>query len=215
MASDNQPGDETEAPATSLSPVEVEGAAFDLEAAALNKGNGFKLVGLTVACAAVIGVSVLMLGDLDSRHAFVQAGTLMNKMHKTGYERFWNCALIGMNHSQIETAEELEAQIDKRATHFGRSYSTLMRKCTSSLDSFERELDRMQAPKSIQPEVKSMRKAIGRTRQAVAGFIEHLDRVGDGYRSETGEPLLIEMAQGWENYRESHLLFRNAIREEL
>ena len=214
MASDdNQP--EEQQPSTSLSPVEVEGAPFNLEAAAFHKGNGAKLVGLTVACAAVIGLSVLALGDLDSRHAFVAAGTHMNKLHKTGYERFWNCALIGMNQSQVETAEELETQIDKRAHHFGRSYATLVRKCQSSLDSLERDLDTMQVPKSLQPQVKAMRDAVAATRHATLGLIEYVDRSGDSYQTSEGEPHLIKLAQAWEKYRETHLLFRNAIREEL
>lgn len=214
MTTDNTPPEEQQA-STSLSPVEVEGPTFDLEAAAFNKGNGAKLVGLTVACAALIGVSVLALGDLDSRHAFVEAGTVMNKLHKSGYERYWNCALIGMNQSLIESGEELEAQIDKRATHFGHSYGTLLRKCGSSLDSLERDLDTLPAPKSLREPIQEMRAAVSATRHASQDMIELVEREGANYRTENASPQLLKMARAWEKYRESHILFRNAIREQL
>lgn len=215
MESDTNKPAEEEQPVTSLSPVEVEPASFEFEAAGMRKGNGAKLVALTVACAAVIGVSVLALGDLDSREAFVEAGTRMNKLNKSGYERFWNCALIGMNQSQIESGEQVKVEIDKRARHFGRSYATLMRKCGTSLDALERDLDTMKTPKTLQQPVHAMRTAVEATRKATSGLIEHVESQGANYTTESGDPYVHKLAQAWEKYRESHLLFRNAIREEL
>jgi hypothetical protein len=208
MTTDDKPG-------SSLSPIEIEGAAFDIEAAAMHKGNGKKLVALTLSCAAVIGVSVLALGDLDNRQAFLDAGTRMNSLHEVGYERFWNCALIGMNQSQIKSADELESQIHKRAEHYGMSYATLMKKCGSSLDSLERDLDVMQAPKPIQPQLRGMKEAVTTTRRGLHDLINHMERYGSKYDDDDGERYTGKLAIGWQQYRVSHQAFREALREHL
>jgi hypothetical protein len=208
MTTDDKPG-------SSLSPIEIEGASFDMEAAAMHKGNGKKLVALTLSCAAVIGVSVLALGDLDNRQGFLDAGTRMNSLNEVGYERFWNCALIGMNQAQIKNAEELESQLHKRAEHYGMSYATLMKKCGSSLDSLERDLDIMQAPKPIQAQVHGMKDAVTTTRRGLQDLINHVERYGSKYGDEGGERYTGKLAIGWQQYRVSHQAFREAIREHL
>jgi hypothetical protein len=202
-------------PSSSLSPIEVEGVSFDMEAAAMHKGNGKKLIALTLGCAAVIGVSVLALGDLDNRQAFLDAGTRMNSLNEVGYERFWNCALIGMNQAQIKDAGELESQLHKRAQHYGRSYATLMKKCGSSLDSLERDLDTMQAPKPIKPQLRAMKDAVTSTRHGLQDLIGHVESRGSKYEGEGGERYTGKLAIGWQQYRVNHQAFRDALREHL
>ena len=221
MPSDTPPNEEQQEPvteqqpATSLSPIEIQDVGFDLEAAALTKTQGRRLVGLSLACATLVGLSVLVLGGIDNRHAFVTAGTHMNRLHKTGYERFYNCMLIGMDQSQIESGEELEIQIGRRIQAFGQSYATLIRKCVPNLDTLERDLDTMAAPTSIKPQIHAMHESVSRTRHAVQGLLEYLDRDGDHYQPDDAAPYLLKLAKSYENYRETHLMFRNAIREAL
>jgi len=202
-------------PSSSLSPIEIEGAAFDTEAAAMHKGNGKKLIALTLSCAAVIGVSVLALGDLDNRQAFLDAGTRMNALNEVGYERFWNCALIGMNQAQIKNADELEAQLHKRAQHYGMSYATLMKKCGSSLDSMERDLDVIKAPKPIQPQLRGMKEAVAATRHGLQGLIADMESHGATYDGTGGERYTAKLAVAWQQYHVSHQAFREALREHL
>jgi hypothetical protein len=202
-------------PGSSLSPIEVEGVSFDLEAASLHKGNGKKLIGLTLGCAAIIAVSVLALGDLDNRHAFVEAGTRMNGMHEMGYERFWNCALIGMNQAQIQSADELESHLHKRAQHYGRGYATLIKKCGTSLDALERDLDIMDVPKQIDPQRQAMQAAVGTTRQGLKELVDYVQTHGSKYDAEAGERYTSKLALSWQQYRVSHENFRQTLREHL
>jgi hypothetical protein len=208
MTTDDKPG-------TSLSPIEVEGVSFDMEAAAMHKGNGKKLVALTLGCAAVIGVSVLALGDLDNRQAFLDTGTRMNTLNEVGYERFWNCALIGMNQAQVKNADELEAQLHKRAQHYGKSYATLMKKCGSSLDSLERDLDVMQPPKPIRSQVRGMKDAVAATRHGLQDLIGYVEANGANYDDAGGERYTGKLALAWQQYRVNHQAFRDALREHL
>lgn len=200
---------------SSLSPTEVEAPSFDLEAAALHKGNGMKLVGLTVGCAVVIGVSVIALGDLDNSHAFVDAGTRMNTLHEVGYERFWNCALIGMNQVQVANADELETQLHRRAYHYGTNYAGLMKKCGQSLDSLERDLDLMQVPEPLKPQVRAMKEAVAATRHSLKDLVDYVGLHGGRYDSESGERYTSKLALAWQQYRTNHATFRQTLREHL
>jgi hypothetical protein len=202
-------------PGPSLSPVEVEAPSLALEAAALHKGNGMKLVGLTVGCALVIGVSVIALGDLDNRHTFVEAGTRMNALHEVGYERFWNCALIGMNQVQIQNADELETQLHRRAYHYGTNYAGLLRKCGQSLDSLERDLDLMRAPEPLKPQLAAMKEAVAATRHGLRELIDYVDVRGGHYDSELGQRYTSRLAIAWQQYRTNHAAFRETLREHL
>src|SRR5262245_28482516 len=99
----------------SLSPIETESELREAETLNLNKGNGLRLAGFAAGAAALVAVVVAVLGNLDNRQSYVDAGARVAALHES-FENFWNCALVGMNQSQIKSVDDLQFQIDKRAS---------------------------------------------------------------------------------------------------
>ena len=206
----NEPSESTK---HSLSPIETEGDLRDIEGLNLNKGNGLRLTGFAAGAAALIAVIVAVLGNLDNRQAYVDAGARVAALHESGFEGFWNCTLVGMNQAQLKSAEDLEFQIDKRASHFGHAYAAQITRCSPNLDELERDLSTVTVPESLRPKVAAMAKAAGAQRHAlqdlVALFEEHKQET---YSSDTMRPAIAKLALAWQQYREGRDAFTEALR---
>jgi hypothetical protein len=208
-------GPEIEGGKSSLTPIEMEGSAFDAEAAVMNKGRGLKLVGFIAGAAALVAVGIAVLGNLDNRQSYVDAGGRVAALHENGFEGFWNCVLVNMNQSQLKSAEDLEFQIDKRASHFGHAYAAQLRKCGTSLDSLERDLGTLSVPESLRPQTQALEQAAGALRHAVQDLIAGLDEHRTEYSADAAKPSITKVAQGWQRYKQSHTAFTDALREHL
>lgn len=206
---------ETDAGKHSLTPIETESATLFAEAERLNKGKGRVLVAVTVGAAAVIAVLIAVLGNLDNRQAYVDAGQHVATLHETGFEGFWNCVLVNMNQAQIKSADDLEFQLDKRAEHFGHAFAGQLRKCSPSLDSLERDYATLSVPEVLRAPLHELERSSGAMRHALQDLLATLDEHKEQYSSEVAKPLLMKLAESWQQYQRAHTTFTSALREHL
>lgn len=199
----------------SLTPIETEGAALEGEAARMNKGNGLRLVGITAGAAALIAVVIGVLGNLDNRQAYIDAGSRVAGLHEGGFEGFWNCVLVNMNQAQLKSPDDLEFQLEKRAEHFGHAYAAQLKKCGASLDSLERDLATLSVPESLRTQTKGMEQAAGAMRHSMQDLIASLDEHPKQFDAAAARPAIARIAQTWQKYRQSHTAFTDALRGHL
>jgi hypothetical protein len=204
-----------DAESNSLIPVEAAAAEFDRDSDAMKKGQRLKLIGIAVAGVAVLAVGIFALGHLENRQAFVDAGTHVARLHDTQYERFWNCALVNMNQSQIKSADDLEFQLDKRAAHFGKPYATTLDKCAEDLASMERELATLSTPDALHEKSAALEKATADVRHALQGVTGYLRQSGTPYDASAAKPYLTKLAQSWSTYAQVHTAFTDELRDHL
>jgi hypothetical protein len=200
---------------SSLTPVETENAGVYTEAGAMNKGNGLKLAAVGAGAVALIAVGVAVLGNLDSRQAYVDAGSRVAALHESGFEGFWNCVLVNMNQAQIKSPDDLEFQIDKRAEHFGHAYAGQFQKCAKGLDSLERDLTTLSVPESLRASTHALEQSAGALRHAMQDFVAVLDEHPAQYSSEAAKPSIAKLASAWQQYKQSHTAFTDALRGHL
>lgn len=198
----------------SLVPVETD-ASLNEAVDSMDKGSGLKLVGFAVGLAAVIAVAVAVLGNLDNRQAFVDAGARVAALKEDRFEAFLNCALVNMNQSQIKSADDLEFQLDKRAQHFGKPYAATLQKCAANLDTLERELATLAVPDPLKQQTKAMEKAAGEMRHALQNFVATSASGGPQYDAAASKPALSTLAKSWQRFAQSHTAFTDALRKHL
>lgn len=200
---------------SSLAPIETQSTASDGDTVGMNKGNGLRLVAFAGGAAALIAVVVAVLGNLDNRQSYIDAGSRVAALHESGFEGFWNCALVNMNQSQIKSSEDLEFQLDKRAQHFGHAYAAQIKKCASSLDTLERDLATLSIPESLRPQTHAMEQAAGAMRHAMQDLVANLDEHKDQYSSDAARPWIAKLALSSQQYKQSHTTFTDALRGHL
>jgi hypothetical protein len=181
----------------------------------MNKGNGLRLVGFTAGAAALIAVVVGVLGNLDNRQSYIDAGSRVAALHEGGFEGFWNCALVNMNQAQIKSSEDLEFQLDKRAQHFGHAYAAQLKKCGANLDSLERDLGTVSVPESLRPQTHAMEQTAGALRHAMQDLVANLDEHKEQYSSDAARPWIAKLASSSQKYKQSHTVFTDALRGHL
>jgi hypothetical protein len=199
---------------TSLRPVETDATLFQ-EADSMQKGSGLKLIGLAVGALAVIGVGVAVIGNLDNRQGFVDAGARVAALNETGFEAFWNCALVNMNQAQLKSSEDLEFQLEKRAEHFGHAYVGTLKKCGASLDTLERDLTTLNIPSPLRPQLQAMEKAAGDMRHALQDYAATASAPGAPYDPSASKPALGKLAQGWQAFKQSNSAFTEALHKHI
>jgi hypothetical protein len=187
----------------------------DGDAANMNKGNGLRLVGFTAGAAALVALLVAVLGNLDNRQAYVDAGSHIASLHEDGFEGFWNCALVNMNQAQLKSAEDLEFQLEKRAEHFGHAYIAQIKKCGTGLDTLERDLATVSVPSALRPQTQAMEHDAGALRHAMQDFTATLDEHKTQYDADATRPAIKRVAAAWDKYRNSHKVFTDSLRGHL
>ncbi|MFI5306857.1 MAG: hypothetical protein ACHQ53_05885 [Polyangiales bacterium] len=199
---------------TSLRPVETDASLFK-EADSLQKGSGLKLIGFVVGALAVIGLGIAVVGNLDSRQGFVDAGARVAALNETGFEAFWNCALVNMNQTQLKSSEDLEFQLEKRAQHFGHPYVATLTRCGASLDTLERDLTTLSVPAPLQPQLQALAKAAGDLRHALQDYAATASPAGAPYDPNAGKPALTKLSQTWQAFKQSNSAFTEALRKHI
>jgi hypothetical protein len=205
---------ESDPNSNSLQPQETDRVLAG-EVDALSKGSGLRLVWLGLGVAAVVAVAVAVLGNLDNRQAFVDAGAKVAALNEGHFEAFWNCALINMNQAQIKSADDLQFQLQRRAEHFGRPYAGTLQTCGASLDSLERELSTLSVPEPLRSATHAMEKATADQRHALQDFVATVSAGGPQYQPGAAKPALAKLAQGWQAFGKAHTAFTDALRERL
>jgi hypothetical protein len=206
---------ENETESNSLVPVETAAAELDRDSQAMKKGQGLKLIGIALGALAVLAVGIFALGNLEDRQAFIDAGTHVARLHDTQYERFWNCALVNMNQSQIKSADDLEFQLDKRAAHFGKAYATTLDKCADDLAAMERELATLSAPDAMHETTEALEKATADVRHSLQGLTGYLRASATPYDADAAKPYLEKLAHSWSAYGAVHSAFTDELRGHL
>jgi hypothetical protein len=199
----------------SLMPIELQGTAFSDEAAAMNRGKGITLAGFVSAAVAGSALFLVALGNLDHRQAYLDAGSQLETVRADGFQKFWNCALIDTNQSLLRSADDVEAELNRRIEHFGAAYGAHLKRCASNLGALEHEVGTLAVPVALANQTRAIELALATTRATLNDVVSYLAHEGDDYDPAAAKLYVGKLALSWDELRRSHGAFRAALRKQL
>ncbi len=200
----------------SLAPVTIPEASVDEEAAAMNKGKSRTIIAaVVVAAICFIGAGVF-LQNADEKSAFREAGQTLNGIKKRQFNRFWGCALEGVNLSDVRSNADLVAKIEIRSSAGRTRYGRMVRnRCVDILGEIASALDVLQVPSELKPQVEGMKKA---TTQLRDGWREYLTYITDpelNYDETRARRYLDKIALGWYGFSKDHAKLNKELKSHL
>ena len=198
----------------SLAPVAVKGADIEVEAAAMNRGRSRTIAFFATALIVVgVGTGWLMSG-LDETRTLAAAGQTLSEIDRTGFDRFWGCALKGVDVRSLDTEADLIYQVQIRSTNGGIRYARQVnQRCLETLDEVETLLNSVNAPPDLEPRVQNMIKSVTALRGAWKRYIGFMTRSSGEYDLEAARPHLTSIGQGWSGFKSEYQKAKQSLRE--
>lgn len=200
----------------SLAPIALEGSGIDEEAAAMNKGKG-KMILAVVAVLALGGVaSVWLMSGVDETRAYGDAGAALKQIEKTGFDRFWGCALEGVDLRNLESRADLVYQVQTRSAQGGIRYARKVNiQCLEALDETRSSIELLSVPAELEPQARTMKEALAGLHGAWQKYIEYITSSSSKFDEAEARPHLNRIAEGWYQFRQGHKEATRLIRERI
>jgi len=200
----------------SLAPVAVPEASVDEEAAAMNKGKGRTIISLVVVVTISIVGAGMFLQSADKKSAFREAGQTINGLKKRQFNRFWGCALEGVNLSDIRSNADLVAKIEIRSTADRTRYGRLIRnRCIDILDGVTAELNGLHVPDELKPRIEGLKKATSQLRDGWREYVTYITDPDLSYDETKARRYLNKIALGWYGFSKDHAKLNKTLQTRL
>jgi hypothetical protein len=204
----------------SLTPVTVQDVSIDIsldkEAAAMNKGKGRMIISSIVVLAVIFVGAGMFLKRADEDAAYRDAGQTINALKKRQFDRFWGCALEGVDLRDINSNADLTAKIESRRSAGALRYGKLVKdRCLEILDEIATNLDVIQVPRDLKTQISGMKKAMNQLRD---GWREYLSVIMDQdhpYDEVKAHPYLEKIALGWYGFAKEHSGLNKVLEKKL
>jgi len=174
--------------------------------AAMQGGKGGMQAGIAVAVVAVIGLVALVLGAEDESRVYGDLGKKINGIKMAKFDKFWGCALQGVNLKDIKSNGDVATQVGGRASERGASYAVHVReKCLPMLEDVKPELDVLivEDP-DLAADVAGMGTATGDLRSGWSGFIAYLDDPELEYDEARAKDHIKKISRAWYDFKQAH-----------
>jgi hypothetical protein len=189
----------------SLAPVTIPEVSVDEEAAAMNKGKRKTIIALVVVVAISFVGAGMFLQNADKKSAFREAGQTLNSLKKRQFNRFWGCALEGVNLSDIRSNADLVAKIELRSSVGRTRYGRMVReRCVDILEEVATALDVLQVPSELKPEVEGLKKATSQLRDGWREYLSYITDPDLSYDETKARRYLDKIALGWYGFSKDH-----------
>ena len=200
----------------SLTPIAIEKEGIDLDVAAMNKGNKGRIVMFVAVFLLAAGGSAALLSRMDEKGNYSEAGKAVNSIKKTEFDRFWGCALTGVDLREIKSNADLMARIQERSRANSILYARQMRdRCLDILLSAESRLEPSLFPSDLQGLVKDMKVATIKMREAWNQYITYLTNPSTEFDEAKATAFEQNIASGWYAFLKGHADVNGILRKKL
>jgi hypothetical protein len=200
----------------SLTPVAVETGNIDQELAAMNGSNRGRLMAFLAVLLVAVGASGIWLSGIDRVGNYREAGKALNGLKRSEFDKFWNCALQGVDLREIKSNTDLVGRIQERSRANPVTYARQIRdRCLETLVGIEAKLDAGLFPTDLGEPVIGMKNALVSMRTAWNEYVAYLTNSSsefDEYRAKLYEN---RIAEGWYGFSKVHGEINRLLRTKL
>ena len=193
------------------------GPSLEDEERAMKGGRWRMIVGMIVAVAASVALLAWFLAGDDSEQ-YRTFGRNVNGADGEHFNQFWGCALQNVDLRNLNKAEDLVAQIHRRAQQGTKRYTAAIdQRCMPKLVELKPRLEALIPPQDMQDELRGLATAAGDMRDAWAAYIAFVGGRQEPYDPEgvDEQAHVTKIAKGWHEYRRSRKAINDALREKI
>jgi hypothetical protein len=200
----------------SLTPIALEAESIDQTVESMNRSGRWKLIAALAVLAVVVGGSGIWLRGIDQTGNYREAGKAVNSIKKTEFDRFWGCALPGVDLREMKSNADLLARIRDRSRASGVAYARQIRdRCLDILASAETRLDPNAFPADIGGFVIDMKGSVTKMREAWKEYVAYLTNPSTEFDEARASSFEGRIASGWYGFRKGHSELNSFLRSKL
>lgn len=198
----------------SLAPIQLEGPSVQEEAAQLKRGRGLRLALNLTALVAVATAGGQWLNGLDTRNAYANAASQLDRSETTQAEGFMRCVLPDLQPSQLTSTVTLYGTIENLTEHLGKAYGDQVAACAPLLEDFERSVHNVRAPADMTRHLQEVSLAASAVKQSWQSYQGYLQTPNQPYDYVKAAPLIDRITVAWKAYHDSNTRARQALSED-
>jgi hypothetical protein len=200
----------------SLTPIAVKTGAIDQELAAMNRGNRGKLIAVLAVLVLAGGASGFWLKSIDRVGSYREAGKTLNGLKLSEFDKFWNCALQGVDLREVNSNAALVGRIQEKSRTNGVMYARQIRdRCLETLVGIEAKLDAGLFPTDLGEPVVGMKNALVSMRTAWNEYVAYLTNTDSEFDENRANLYENRIAEGWYGFGKAHGEINRRIRAKL
>ncbi len=197
----------------SLAPVRLDRVSVEDEAVLMQRGRAGKMMAVAMAAILLGAGANYWMKRIDAREAYVGASASVHRLRVDKLEPFLRCALPDIDRAQVNSKDRLISAIESYGDRMGKDYGRVLARCTPMLSALPAQLAAVQAPASLQPEVRGLSTAARDLTQAVDNYRSYLSNSGSQYDYVQALPMMEKIAVAWERYEAHQASFDSAVHE--
>lgn len=186
-------------PTDSLAPIVLDRLTIEEETALMNGGKSKQLGAILVLTSICIVGAWTMMGELDTRRAFADAGQATEQASQQYFDGYWHCALPDTHASQIGNEDKLHSQLEIMGERLGKRYGTLLASCQGRLGALTLAIEGISAPGSMLGPLQDLSERVRALDEANTDLVNHLQRT-DRYDYVHAAPHFQALAEAWSDY---------------
>lgn len=184
--------------------------------AALQGGKTGMQIGIAAAVVVTIGVVALLLGGEDDVRVYREMGKKINGIKLSKFDKFWGCALQGVNLKDIKNNADISHEVGGRASERGASYAVYVRdECLGLLKDVKPDLDVLTPPAELAADVTAMGAATADLRSGWSGFIAYLDDPDLEYDGKRAKRHIKKISKAWYDFKKAHSAVNKTLKAKL
>jgi hypothetical protein len=200
----------------SLTPVAIETRNVGQELTAMNRGNRVKLIAVLAGLLLASGASGLWLSGIDRVGSYREAGKALNGLKLSEFDKFWNCALQGVDMREIESNADLVGRIQERSRANSVMYGRQIRdRCLETLVGIEAKLDISLFPTDLGEPVIGMKNSLVSMRTAWNEYVAYLTNSDSEFDELRAKLYENRIAEGWYGFSKAHGEINRLLRTKL
>jgi hypothetical protein len=206
----SEPNQEAREAPPSIAPVQIERAAEEQDLASMRGRRGPRIVVTVVALAAATFGVVRLLKSMDAHQAYSEAAAQLERSEVEQREAFMRCALPHQQNTQLASQSALQGAIEIATERMGKTYASVLTKCTPLLDSFKQSVAAIQSPADTAGSVKAVSKTANEFAVAWLGLRDFLRSSGEYDRTQIA-PHIQAITSAWEAYSTERIKAKAAL----